>query len=417
MPRACAHLVGNSDLDFAYWFSGVGLEYALICTTCHDAPSAIESNLETVDAEHFAQIEADVCWSEFPSIGRPEILERSTELRFRHEDVELRGEIAPGIAALAPIPSSERGECLVLARNGDLVRVDPARGSIRRLTTGAIPSAADNPAWSLIVSPGGEIAAVVETRGRYGAVLDLGSGRTTMRLDRGDYYPDKSDFPAAFFVRDGRLLLIHGTDWNRLDVSDPCTGELLTERSPTSYQSGEKRPDHYLDYFHGRLVVSPGNDWVLDDGWVWHSVGVVQSWNLRRWVGENRWESEDGPSKRLLAYRAYFWNGPICWIDEKTAAVWGFGCDDDNLIPAALLIEVETGRRIRWFAGPIGSFTYDRYLFSSSVEEGTSVWDVATGERLLRDGEFRPAVYHPGARRFVTILPGDQLRISRLAES
>ena len=260
------------------------------------------------------------------------------------------------------------------------------------------------------------MAAVVESRGRHGIVLDLDAGRPTMRLDRGGYRFEHSDFPAAFFEIDGRLRLVHGTDWNRLDISDPRTGALLTDRSPPSYRRGEERPEHYLDYFHGGLVVSPGGEWIMDNGWVWMPLGYVTAWGLRRWLRDNPWESEDGPSKRWLCGRHYYWDGPLCWIDDRTVAIWGYGNDDENLIPAALLFDAETGRLTRWFAGPAGSFAFDRYLFSYSTEAGTSVWDIATGERLLHDASFCPTAYHPGAGRFITVLPGGQFRLTRLVE-
>jgi hypothetical protein len=273
-----------------------------------------------------------------------------------------------------------------------------------------------NPKRSLVVSPGGEMAAVVESRGRYGIVLDLEAGRATMTLDRGGYRVEHSNFPAAFFVSEGRLRLVHATDWNRLDISDPRTGTLLTDRAPTSDRKGEERPEHCLDYFHGRLSTSPGGEWVVDNGWVWTPVGVVTTWSLRRWLGDNPWESEDGPSRRRLCQRFYYWDGPLCWIDDRALAVWGFGNDDENLIPAALIFDVESGRLDRWFAGPVGSFAFDRYLFSYSTEAGTSVWDVATGERVLHDASFCPTAYHPGAGRFLTALPGGQFRLTWLVD-
>ncbi len=416
MPRVCVHLDRATDWDYAQYFGGAGLEYALICTDCRDQPEEIGANLREISPERFARIEEDGHWEwdRNAIIGRPQVLERPSDLSFRHEDVPLAGPIPAPIADLRPIPASDRAEFLVLAEDGELLRVDPADGGIRRLMNVFDAGLSPGPKWMLHVSPGGEVAAVVEARGRYGVVLDLEEGRATMRLDRGDYHNEHTDFPAAFCVTDGRLLLVHGTDWNRLDASDPRTGELLTGRSPTSYRTGEERPEHYLDYFHGGLAVSPGGAHVVDNGWVWHPVGVVTSWSLRRWVGANPWESEDGPSKRALCQRAYFWGGPLCWIDGRTVAIWGYGNDDENLIPAALLFDAETGRRLRWFAGPVGSFAFDRYLFSHSADSGTSVWDVGTGERLLHDASFRPTTYHPGAGEFVTLLGDGRLRLSRL---
>jgi hypothetical protein len=346
MPRVCIHLDEATDWEYSRYFSGVGLEYALVCLTCREHPDGIEANLREVSPERFAQIDEDGSWDwdKNAIVGRPQVLERPSDLWFRHEDITLAVKVPASIVGLQPIASSDRAEFLLLADDGDLFRVDPGDGSVRRLMNALDSGLALDPKRTLHISPGGEMAAVVESRGRHGIVLDLDAGRPTMRLDRGDYYVKHSDFPAAFFEFDGQLRLVHGTDWNRLDVSDPRTGTLLTDRSPTSYCRGEERPEHYLDYFHGGLAVSPGEEWVVDNGWVWSPVGFVTSWSLRRWQRDNPWESEDGPSKRSLCGRHYYWDGPLCWIDDRTVAIWGYGNDDENLIPTALLFDVESGR-------------------------------------------------------------------------
>ncbi|RYG21582.1 hypothetical protein EON82_18565, partial [bacterium] len=109
----------------------------------------------------------------------------------------------------------------------------------------------------LHLSPDEQFAAVVERFGQFGRVFELSTGHKTMDLDRGDYHPETSVHPAAFFTLDGRTLLVHGTDWNRLDVSDPETGEVMTTREPTSCVDAGDVPEHYLDYFHAGLSVSP----------------------------------------------------------------------------------------------------------------------------------------------------------------
>jgi len=67
--------------------------------------------------------------------------------------------------------------------------------------------------------------------------------------------------------------------------------------------------------------------------------------------------------------------------------------------------------------GPFGELVYDTYLFSFAPELGITVWDVETGERLLRDDTFSPVGYHHGARRFVTIRPNGLLQVSQLRGS
>jgi hypothetical protein len=259
---------------------------------------------------------------------------------------------------------------------------------------------------SLHLSRDGKIAAMANTRGRHGVVVEIESGRATLILDRGDYHNEDCDFPLAFCRIDDRPLLIHGTVWNRLDVSDPLTGALLTDRSPTSYR--------YADYFHCGLAVSPSHQYVADDGWVWHPAGSVVTWNLQRWVHEYPWESDKGSSRRDLCSRCYYWGGPLCWISDERLAVWGYGEDVDWLIPAARIFNVVTGAEDRWFAGPKGDFHFDQFLFSADAEVGTAVWDVDTGERLLLEQSFCPGRYHPGMKAFLTLLPGGAFQISRL---
>jgi hypothetical protein len=267
---------------------------------------------------------------------------------------------------------------------------------------------------SLHLPSNGALAAVVNPRGRFGIVLDLNTGRTTMSLDRRDYHNRHCVFPVAFCEIDDHLLLLHGTDWNRLDISDPIRGQLLTERTQAPSLRGEPRPEHYLDYFHCGLTVSPNQEYVVDNGWVWHPVGIVTTWNIRRWLHDNPWESEDGESKKSLCYRDYHWDGPLCWIGDDRLALWGYGNDDDWLIPAVRIFTATSGREERWFAGPKGQLVFDEYLFSAAADEGLSVWDASSGERLLQEASFCPRAYHRGAKAFLTLNEDGLVQMSRL---
>jgi hypothetical protein len=104
----------------------------------------------------------------------------------------------------------------------------------------------------------------------------------------------------------------------------------------------------------------------------------------------------------------------VCWIDDRILAVWGYGTENENLIPAAQIFDTETGKLLRWFAVPVGTFTFDSYLFSSSVEAGTSVWDIASGERVLHDTRFNPTCFHPGSGECITLTPHGGVCLSRL---
>jgi hypothetical protein len=331
-----------------------------------------------------------------------------------HEVVHTPGLDASRFLAFTPL-GSVAGAWVGVTPDGVLVRVDVARRAHERI--GALPEGAVDLAYpiDLHLSRDGSLAAIVEAKGTRGVVLSLPSGTTVMAMERGDYEVEHCRFPVAFVEHAGRTFLVHGTDWNRLDVSDPVTGALLTARAPASYSHGEERPEHYLDYFHGRLRLSPDGATLADDGWVWHPCGIVRVFHVGRWLDESPWESEDGSSVRTLCGRVWYWDGPMCWIDARTLAVWGLGEDDTDLVPGVRLFDATTGDEIRSFAGPSGELVYDEHLVSISPDVGAAVWDVATGERLATDASLRGAGHHPGDRSFVTRLPDGAFRVSRLA--
>lgn len=406
-------MLETEGADYVQRFTGTGSEYELLCTACKGAsPAEISANLREAPEADVRRMEKDGCWEGI--LGQPEVRVRDSDLTFEHELVTLPGLDGLRILVVRPVDSVP-DLWLALSSDWRLVRIDFASGTVRigpPLPLGKIET--DKPV-ALHVSRRGDFAAIVNTYGRHGVVVNA-SGQVTLHLDRGDYHEDVSSYSVAFVEWRGQTRVVHATDWNRLDVSTAESGELLTERSPTSYQQGEKRPEHDLDYFHCQLLISPDQQFVADSGWVWHPVGVISSWNVQSWLDGNVWESEDGPSKRSLAWRSYHWDGPMCWIDDRHLAIWGYGEDDEWLIPAACLFDVTTGEQTRWFPGPKGSMVFDAFLFTWD-QEGTAVWDVATGERVAQDRGLCPAGYHPQSRRFLTALDEGRFRLSWLVDT
>ncbi len=331
-------------------------------------------------------------------------------LSFAHTAVDPRG-LAPGrIVALAPLDRLPGHAWVALTTDGALLRLDLLTTTVTTLAQVRTSLLAER--MTLRLSPDGRFAAVADTYGQHGSVVDLETGQETMRLARDSYHEDVSAFPLAFFVHQGRALLIQGTEWNRLDISDPATGDLLTGRELAAPGGQGAESPHDLNYFHCGLTVSPDGTWVADNGWVWHPIGVVTTWNVRRWIDENVWESEDGPTQRTLCCQDD-WDGPLCWIDDGTLAVW---CSDAD--PSMVrFFDVASGQEICAFAGPGGELVYDTYLFAFAPELGITAWDVETGEQLLHDNTFSPTGYHHGARRFVTVQPGRLLQVNQLLGS
>ena len=410
--RVCPHLLADPSGDHVRRFTGAGTAFDLVCSACSTADGGHEP--QPVCDECHRKVIEESSWEGVA--GTPEVRERAAGYTFAHETVGPVRLDQP-VLDIQPFPRLDRQWWAAVDGGGRVLRLDLDEGTAEVLATlpeGAV-ALSSRERVGLHLSPDGRFAAVVVDHGEVGTVLDLNTGRVTLELTRGDYHSEQTPFPVAFFEIDGRTLVIHGTAWNRLDVSDAATGELLTARElPGSGTNGQPRPEHDLDYFHGGLAVSPNGQWVADNGWVWHPFGVPSSWSARRWVQENVWESEDGPTRRDLAGRVWHWHSPLCWVGDHRLAVWGCGRDADWLIPAVRVFDVTDGRETHWFPGPKGELAFDGDLFSFDAEAGTAVWDVDTGDRLHHEARFCPTRYHPGAKTFLTPLDGGHYRVSRL---
>jgi hypothetical protein len=411
----CIHLLAIAQTVPHRHYTGNGVGYNLFCAQCRAKMESLASRLHLVSQERFKEFD-QYCES---MSGQPEVFSRETTLHFVHEDIILQDTLSGKILSIVPQIDTAVSQWMAVLSSAEIVRISTSDGSVTKVAE--IPPdvlpLADKVALHL--APNSQYAAVVNDRESRGVVLDLSSGAVTMRLDRGSYYPEQTPFPAAFFELDERILLVHGTKWKRLDVSDPKTGRLVTDRmlpNLSKYRVGKPIPKHYLDYFHSRPVISPNAEWIAEDGWTWHPIGQTRLWNLRRWVTQNVWESEDGDSLQDFNWRFYHWDVPLCWIDNKTLAVWGHGNDDDFMIPAVQIFDAETGNRLHWFAGPKrGALYFDDYLIATSTD-GTEVWDTQSGERLLHDAELTPINFHPKTHEFLSILTDASFRLSRLVE-
>lgn len=391
----CEHWL-QSDGAYHRHFTGVGTEYELLCEACCAALPTASPRRRLCAACVRNQLRGP----QLADLGAPAFLERASSLRFSHQPCAAPAEVV----AFAPVARTAN-TWLMLDREGRFHRVDVASGRVE--AGGRVDPAAVDLTQPLVlaVSPGGELAAVGEARGLRAVVLEPATGRVTRTLVRGDYCVEECWFPLGFFELDGRILLAHATDWNRLDVSDARTGQLLTAREEVD-----------LDYFHSSLLVSPDGARVLDNGWIWHPVGEVRVFDLRRWVRENPCEAKDGPSMKALTQRPYFWDGPVAWLDATTVAVWGGGENDPEILPVVTIYDAESGQAQRRFLGPgAGLLSLPPYLVAFDEAGGTTVWDWHTGERLMQDRSFQPVDVHPASHELLSRTKDGGFQLSRLA--
>ncbi|GHJ10383.1 hypothetical protein TPA0907_47500 [Micromonospora humidisoli] len=409
--RVCSHLVGvPEDREVACFrlLTGRGLAFDLVCRECGEAggsPALVVVCEGCVD--RLVEDGELLGWR-----GEPEILQRPEPLDATVSDWPLPVSLGQ-VIDLAPVDDADGSRWLVLTADGTIVALDPDDDRATVLATVELVDEPGQQPWldrrlrrRLHVSGCGRFAAVVNDFGRYGRVVDLGRGGVvTLALDGGDYHANTVPFALAFARVDGRPVVVHRTRWNRLDVSDPATGELLTAREPETTSEGE-RPAHHLDYFHGRLLCSPGGRVLADDGWVWHPVGVPSVWALRPWLDGNVWESEDGPTRRTLCQRDYFWNGPLCFVGDTLLAVGGLGDDDETMLPGVRLFDVASGRELTTFAGPAGAWFSDGRRLYSAHPDGLHVWDPLTGHRTATVPGFVPTCRHRGTGELAAVTDG-----------
>ncbi|WP_345705213.1 hypothetical protein [Kitasatospora paranensis] len=357
-------------------------------------------------------------------VGAPEVRERPVGLDRTVRATALPEDPVP-VVDLAGLPGPGT-VWLLLHEDGRLVRWDSEGGGRREVARARVaPDAAAEP-WAghvqrrrLHTSPDGRFAAVVIDHGSTGEVLDLTTGARTMTLDGGTYHAETVPFALAFTEYRGRPVVIHRTDWNRLDASDPETGRLLTAREFEPAAPGE-RPAHDLDFFHGALHVSTEGEYIADDGWFWSPEGVCTTWSLPAWLGSDVHESEDGQSLATAAQASYHWNRPVVWLDDRRVAIGGLGDDDERMAPGVRIVDAgrsePTGSGSRSavgaveFGGPDGPlFAADGLLFSAGPD-GLDVWDPSDGARLGRVPGFRPVHHHRPAGELVRIDGGRLLR-------
>lgn len=282
----------------------------------------------------FAAIEEESYWDtgELGVLGhlRPRVA--APPRSFRHTPLPH----APRIEPSAALPLGQGW--LVRDVGGALLRLD-ALGRARELAQPRLPSFSTEP--KLHASPCGRWAALADAK--QGLVWSLDDAQPVLELARGDYHSRQTPFPLAFAELEGRSVLIHATDWNRVDLF-----ELETRRNLSARELGPRA----ADYFHGRLDLSPNASRVISSGWVWQPAGVYRAWDLGPWLGGNAFESEDGPSSCSFGPRDYSWHEPLCWLDERRVIKWGYGNDDLNLRPAACIYDTRSGELERWFPGP-----------------------------------------------------------------
>lgn len=268
--------------------------------------------------------------------------------------------------------------------------------------------------------------AIVNQRGKNGIVLNLVNNTVALKLLRGEYQVEHCSFPIAFYSRENNVYLIHGTDWNRLDITCLNTGELLTERV---VQYDKEAPINYLDYFHSSLCLSPNELSFISNGWVWQPYDVMLLWTIEDFLQTYEVEHH---SLSVLETSGYNWDRPLCWIDNQTIGYGyneqeGTTIDVNHVIDSHIIIQhvgtneiIEkvpfNGFNLSRYGEVSGTLEFNRQLHvfvGFSDEKGVTILD-KNGTLLFRDNELKPITYSTGWNAFLSITNNNQVNIVRL---
>lgn len=246
------------------------------------------------------------------------------------------------------------------------------------------------------ISPSERFCVIGSKYGQFGIVIDLELNEIILELSRGGYCVEHCYWAIEFFELNNQEYLIHNTDWNRLDITNLNTKEVITKR-----KIPEHTEPHYLDYFHSGISVSPNKEWIVDNGWHWHPWGVLTAWSLEKWL-DNIWESEDGESKFDITSAAYFWDRPICWSDDNTVVYWGVGDDDEEMEDSVVIFDLLKKEAVKIINGiPIGELFFDDYLFCNSLKKGLSIWDIETSDLMYSNENIKTETFIKFEKGFI----------------
>lgn len=253
---------------------------------------------------------------------------------------------------------------------------------------------------------------IVQDKGTSGIVLDLSNPNFHKRLKRGDYCVEHCSFPIAFYKKDNQTFLIHGTDWNRLDITCLETDELMTDRI-VDYDSNS----NYFDYFHSSLLISPDAKHFTSNGWHWHPYGQIYCFSVAEFL--QKFEISHKNIDLAEDCYSFDWDRPICWFDNNTLAI-GFSKNTEdygksNFPNEILFVEINTNKilkRIEFtgFANTIegdvfGDLFYDiekKHFISLNKKSGLLISDIE-GNEILREPTFTTHKYSEKHKLFYQI--------------
>jgi len=245
-----------------------------------------------------------------------------------------------------------------------------------------------------------------------GMVFDLITGEDKLVLSCGDYHTELTPFPVVFVEHNNKTMLVHATDWDRLDTTDLETGLIITGRDVE--EMPEDDDNDVSTEWSGTLLLSPDQRRIATIGWIWHPIGVATSFDVQKWLNGSKWEAEIGQSLRSYTIWDYYWSSSFLWLDDKRLCIWGPLDKQDahgNPLDCVGIYNADTEKQLGFITGPTNDFLFfDTYLFSGMKDDsGLAVWSIEEGALVHEERGLNAHEYLPERKEFVEF--GEQGRI------
>lgn len=405
----CTHVFTKKSVAGVEHFTGEGVQTEYLCAQCAEQSEASPARCY-VCADCVEALERDQSW---PYAGKPGILRRPRAFRFSRRTLRINSLADGKVLAFAAL-NNHASAAVVFTEKRQLWLIDTLSGAAELINTYTEAMLARAGSIQLTLSRDNQLIAITSCVHRdqdgpsnRGIVAQMSNGHVLMVLDNGNYHTELTPFPVAFVDHQNKTWVIHATDWNRLDITEPFSGQCLTTRvfsKNTDDDEDEELSVH--TEWNGELRVSPNQKRIATIGWFWHPLGLAYAWDLQAWLTKNVWEADKGHSKKLFAVWDYFWDAPFFWIDDETLCIWGYEqwhTDNDMPLNSAALYDATTGDIKTFFAGPTQDvFHFDQYLFSGTEQgDGISIWSLEDGALLHEEKDIQARHYHPGAKTFL----------------
>ncbi len=139
---------------------------------------------------------------------------------------------------------------------------------------------------SAIQSDNGVYAVIYEKLGTKGLLLK--NGEIIRELNRSFYQANVYEYPIAFLKQGNEYSIVHcPEEYNRIEIENVETGLRITSNA-------EREPG---DCFHSRFRVNDSNTKLINAGWVWHPVGILEIYDLQKAIIDNN--RFDNPKSNL----------------------------------------------------------------------------------------------------------------------